>query len=64
MLFTLRPVDDPPSLIFNNTVINFVESHIGHNELITNPIDSSGDPHGLWQFIVHLTMNVVHHNMP
>ena len=47
MLFTLRPVDDPPSLIFNNTVINFVESHIGHHELITNPIDSSGDPHGL-----------------
>ena len=36
----------------------------GHRELIIYPIDSNGDPHGLWQFIVHLTMNVGHHNMP
>ena len=37
---------------------------IGHRELISYPIDSNGDPHGLWQFIVHLTMSVGHHNMP
>ena len=27
MLFTLRPADYLPSLNFNNTIINFVESH-------------------------------------
>ena len=36
----------------------------GHRELITFPIDSNGDPPGLWQIIVHLTMNVGHYNMP
>ena len=36
----------------------------GHRELITFPIDSNGDPPGLWQFIVHLTMNVGYYNMP
>ena len=36
----------------------------GHCELITFPIDSNGDTPGLWQFIVHLTMNVGHYNMP
>ena len=36
---------------------------LGHRELIIYPIDSNGDPPGLWQFIVHLTMNVGHHNM-
>ena len=38
--------------------------HIGHHDVIIYPIDSNGDPHGLWQFIVHHTMNVGHHNMP
>ena len=42
----------------------FAASFIGHRELITFPIDSNGDPPGLWQFIVHLTMNVGHYNMP
>ena len=42
---------------------HFIEN-IGHRELIIYPIDSNGNPHGLWQFIVHLTMNVGHHNMP
>ena len=37
---------------------------IGHRELIIFSIDSNGDPPGLWQFIVHLTMNVGHYNMP
>ena len=32
----------------------------GHRELIIYPID----PQGLWQFIVHLTMNVGRHNIP
>ena len=36
----------------------------GHREVIIYPIDTNGDPHGLWQFIVHLRMNVGHHNMP
>ena len=31
---------------------------------IIYPIDYNGDPHGLWQFIVHLKMNVGRHNMP
>ena len=37
---------------------------IGLRELIIYPIYSNGDPHGLGQFIVYLTMNVGHHNMP
>ena len=37
---------------------------IEHGEVISYPTDSNGDPHGLWQFIVHLTMNVGNHNMP
>ena len=53
--------------LFNNfwaTSVNRSKAKRGHRELITFPIDSNGDPPGLWQFIVHLTMNVGYYNMP
>ena len=36
----------------------------GHCELIISSIESNGDPHGLWQFIVLTTMSVGHPFLP
>ena len=37
---------------------------LGHSELIISPIESNGNPHGLWQSTVLTTMNVGHPFLP